>query len=136
MTGENATTVPQKTASPVTENLALALNTTDVPNDESPPIGVFRSQAVFYVVIASLIILGNLLVIAAVLRYRFLQTPTNLFVVGVAGVDSAVGISSVLVAIQLLLPGSLGQSACLVRVGFSCINLVSSAMLFAGRLHS
>ena len=102
-------------------------NGTDIP-----PATTFRSRVVIYLIISFVIIFGNAIVITAVLRYRFLQTPTNLFVVGVSSVDLTNGIFGALVAIQTILPGRIGQFSCLGRIGCGCVNLVSTAMMLAG----
>ena len=88
-------------------------NGTDIP-----PATTFRSRVVIYLIISFVIISGNAIVITAVLRYRFLQTPTNLFVVGMSSVDLTNGIFGALVAIQTILPGRIGQFSCLGRIGF------------------
>ena len=134
MSEENPTLSPCGTSYSMIEFTSVALNATDAIRDDSSPVQWVR--VVLYLVIAFGIMFGNALVIAAVARYRFLQTPINLFVVGLASLDCAMGISGVLMALQFIQPQIMSHFGCLARVAFGCFNVVSSAMMLAGTLRS
>ena len=86
-----------------------------------------------YAIISLFIMSGNSLVIVAVARFQFLQTPTNLFVVGLACFDFALGFYGSIVAVHLIRPTLLhGYYACVVTTVFGVVNGLSSSMMLAG----
>ena len=91
-------------------------------------------QGIAYVLVALVIMTGNSLVIIAVLRFRFLQTITNMFVVGVACLDFSIGPISILVLVQSVLNEALGDKVpCLARIGIGTMNGLASAFMLLGR---
>ena len=69
--------------------------------------------------------------IAAVLRYEFLQTPTNVFVVGIAGLDLIMGLTGMFKIGQLVYVYD-GYYTCMTRLGIGVIQAVATGNLLAG----
>ena len=88
-------------------------------------------QIALYLIVSIIILFGNRLVIAAVLRYEFLQTPTNVFVVGIAGLDLIMGLTGMFKIGQLVYVYD-GYYTCMTRLGIGVIQAVATGNLLAG----
>ena len=78
-------------------------------------------------------LLGNAMVVAAVVKLRHLQTVPNMFVVGVAQMDMMVSLSGFGKAVTLIVPNLMaGIIPCLFRVAAGTINITVNGLMFAG----
>ncbi|KAK5982682.1 hypothetical protein GCK32_014025 [Trichostrongylus colubriformis] len=73
----------------ITENYSHLITTTLWYSDRPPPI---KHAGLLLIVIPMVTILGNLLVIISVLRYRTLQTAINFLILGLAVADLLVAL--------------------------------------------
>ena len=90
-------------------------------------------QIVLQLIVSIVILIGNGLVIAAVLRYEFLQTPTNVFVVGIAGLDLIMGLIWMFKIGQLVYVYE-GYYTCMVRLGIGVLQAVVTGNFLAGTM--
>ena len=92
-------------------------------------------QIALYLIVSIVIFVGNSLVIAAVLRYEFLQTPTNAFVVAIAGLDLFMGLAGMFKIGQLINVYE-GYYTCMARLGLAVVHAVATGNLLAGTIAS
>ena len=92
-------------------------------------------QIALYLIVSIVIFVGNSLVIAAVLRYEFLQTPTNAFVVAIAGLDLFMGLAGMFKIGQLINVYE-GYYTCMARLGLAVVHAVATGNLLAGTIKS
>ena len=119
---ENITTYPPN----LTTN-SIADTTEDLPYT------IPWVMVALYMIVSSFIMGGNSLVTAAVAKFQILQTPTNLFVAGLASFDFALGFSGWSMVVGLIQPPLLrGFVQCFARTIFGAVNGLSSAMMLAG----
>ena len=87
-----------------------------------------------YIIVGLLILFGNALVIAAVLRYRFLQSATNIFVAAVAVMDFCFGLALIFKVFDITYPHLLRKELpCIIRLTVSTVNGVANAFLLVGK---
>ena len=98
---------------------------------EEKVVDVPWGQIAIYLLIIIIIVLGNSLVIAAVLRYGFLQTPTNVFVMGTAAMDLMMGVLGMFKVGQLVYIYE-GYYTCMARLGIGILQAVATGNLLAG----
>ena len=94
-------------------------------------VGIPWGQIAIYLLASIIISFGNSLVIAAVLRYEFLQTPTNVFVVGIASLDLTMGLLSMFKIGQLVYVYE-GYYTCMIRIGIAVLQTVATGYVLAG----
>ena len=88
------------------------------------------SFVVIYCAVILVILAGNGLVVTAFFRFSFLQTVTNMFVVGVAITDALMACVGILRILTLIDPRLLsGYVPCMIRMGSGVINGVLSALM-------
>ena len=105
-----------------TTNTAIVNETSAVP----------WGQVVVFSITSVSMLTGNILVIIAVLRFRFLQTPANVFVVGLTCLD-VMGIITLVLTLELVEPiWTNNRLPCLAKLTFGGVNVVSTAMMLAG----
>ena len=75
---------------------------------DDPPYAIPRVLVSLFTTVSFFITVGNGLVIAAVARFQFLQTPTNVFVAGLASFDFSLGFLDWSTVVQLIQPGGGG----------------------------
>ena len=92
-------------------------------------------QIVIYLLVIIVIVLGNSVVITAVQRYTFLQTPTNVFVVGTAGLDLTMGVLGMFKLGQLVYVYE-GYYTCITRLGIAVLQVVATGNVLAGTIES
>ena len=87
-----------------------------------------------FVMIDFIILFGNALVVISVLRYRFLQNATNMFVAAVATLDFLFGLRVLAEIGEELSPDLMnGRLSCIAAQIIGCTNGVANAMLLFGR---
>ena len=112
----------------VTSSRFITANTEDIP------YSIPWVLVALYTTVSLFIMGGNSLVIAAVARFQFLQTSTNLFVAGLACFDFSLAFFGWSMVVQLIRPTLLrGYLSCVVRTAFGAINGLSSSMMLAGK---
>ena len=101
-----------------------------LPDTPSPTHVILWGWVVSYALFTLIMMGGNGLVIFAVFRYQFLQTITNVFVVGVAAADVTFGITGMMKIVDLVSPHLLaGYGSCLLRLSMGIINGVMTGTM-------
>ena len=68
--------------------------------------------------------------------FRFLQTPTNVFVAGLACLDVGMGIITLVLIVESIEPSWVNKRLpCLAKVAFAGVNVFSSAMMLTGTVN-
>ena len=99
--------------------------------DTTNPIHVVPwGMVILYALFTLAIMAGNGLVIVGVYRLQFLQTLTNVFIVGVAATDLTFSIMGLMKIVELVAPNLLaGYGACLFRQTLVITNGVMTATM-------
>ena len=103
------------------------------PNEVENVVGIPWGQIALFLVVSIIILIGNSLVITTVLRYEFLQTPTNVFVVGTACLDLIMGLNGMFKVGQLVYVYE-GYYTCMARLGIGALQGVLTGNLLAGTI--
>ena len=119
--------------------------TMTVTSDDDVTSGMIQTEdheiAWGYLIIVSLVLLiglfGNVLVVAAVIHFRFLQSTTNILIATVAGMD---------ILFVLSIPYDIGVTVspkvwsgllpCMIIHMVTCVNAVSNSLLLVGRYYA
>ena len=112
-------------------NLTTPSLITDTTEDF--PYAIPWVMVILYATVSLLIMGGNSLVIIAVVRFQFLQTPTNLFVAGLACFDFSFSLNGWSMVAQLIEPSLLRDyQSCVLRTAFGAMNGLASSFMLAG----
>ena len=134
MEGTNFTASPYEPNTNVTDLPATGM--TNPPDPEIPaPTAVEYFVALAYGVSALFTLLGNLLVIVAVKKFRFLQNTANTFVAGLALVDLCMTPNIVLRGLQEISPTAFtGFISCQAKMMVASWIVISSCLTLLGGL--
>ena len=95
------------------------------------------AAVIIYVLVDIVILFGNTLVIAAVLRFRFLQNPTNMFVAAVACLDLCFASTVTMQIAEIVRPDFMsGRLSCVLDHILGVTNAVANGLLLFGKLSS
>ena len=117
----------------ISDKFMMNTTNTGVMNENST---VAWGEVVVFSITSFATLTGNILVIIAVLRFRFMRTPTNVFVAGLACLDVGMGIITLTLTVQSIAPSLMNKRLpCLAKVTFSGVSMFSTAMMLAGTVN-